>query len=250
MIDIHTHVLPGIDDGSENMDMSLDMLRIAADSGVHTIVATPHCNIPEEYDNYADDALLTLWDRLQSRTREAGIPVRLCRGMEIFATEDLPELLEEKRVWTLNDTSYFLMEFSFGEDPDFCRYIMRKCSDLGFRPVIAHPERYFFIQDDPMLAYEFCTSGYALQVNKGSLLGRFGPRVRETADLIVSHGLCACVASDAHRPYERSTNMSEIHSFLESEYGESFAELLLQENPARILDGRELLGYEPIPFRY
>ena len=249
MIDIHTHVLPGIDDGSEDMEMSLEMLRIAAESGVHTLVTTNHCNIPDEYDNYADDSLLGLWERLKTAAAEAKIPIRLCRGMEIFATEDLPELLMEHRVWTLNDTRYFLTEFSFDEDPDFCRYILQKCRDLGYQPVIAHPERYFFIQDDPGMAYEFCVSGYALQINKGSLLGRFGPRVRETANRILSHGLCACVASDAHRPYERSTYMSDIRAFLEEEYGEDYADLLLKENPARILEGREILGYEPIPFR-
>lgn len=249
MIDIHTHVMPGIDDGSESMDMSLQMLAIAAESGVHTIVATPHCNIPDEYENYAGDEMMSLWRQLESAAAEAQIPVKLCRGMEIFATEDLPELLTERRVWTINDTKYFLLEFSFGEDPDFCRYILRKASDLGFRPIIAHPERYFFLQDDPDLAYEFCVSGYGLQVNKGSLMGRFGPGPKRTADLILDHGLCACVASDAHRPYERSTFMADLRDYLEEEYGEAYMRLLLEENPARILSGRDLLGFEPIPFR-
>ena len=249
MIDIHTHVLPGIDDGSEDMEMSLEMLSIAAESGVHTLVTTPHCNIPDEYDNYADESLAALWRRLESSAAQAGIPIKLCRGMEIFATEDLPELLSEKRVWTINDTRYFLVEFSFGEDPDFCMQILSECRDLGFLPIIAHPERYFFLQDDPALAYEFCVSGYGLQVNKGSLLGSFGPVPKRTADLILDHGLCACVASDAHRPDARSTHMMRLRDYLTDEYGESYARLLLEENPARILSGRELLGYEPIPFR-
>ncbi len=248
MIDIHTHVLPGIDDGSEDMEMSLEMLALAADSGVHTLVATPHCNIPDEYENYADEALAALWSSLESAAAQARIPIKLCRGMEIFATEELPELLTERRVWTLNDTRYFLVEFSFDEDPDFCRQILSECRELGFLPIIAHPERYFFLQDDPSLAYEFCVSGYGLQVNKGSLLGSFGPAPRRMADLILDHGLCACVASDAHRPYERSTYMIRVRDYLAAEYGEEYMRLLLEENPARILSGRELLGYEPIPF--
>lgn len=249
MIDIHTHVLPGIDDGSESLEMSLEMLAIAAKSGVHTLVATPHCNIPDEYDNYADERLTSLWQELEFSAAEAQIPIKLCRGMEVFATDDLPELLQEHRIWTLNDTSYFLIEFSFGEDPAFCLDILRQCSDLGYRPIIAHPERYFFLQDDPALAYKLCVSGYGLQVNKGSLLGRFGIGPKRTADLILDHGLCACVASDAHRPYERSTHLTELRDYLEDEYGEAYMRLLLEENPARILSGRELLGYEPIPFR-
>ncbi len=249
MIDIHSHVLPGVDDGSPHMDMSLEMLAIAAENGVHTLVATPHCNIPDEFENYCSPELDELFEELRFRAKLEEIPIRLCRGMEIFATPELPALLREGRVWTLNHSRYFLTEFAFHEDPDFCREILCACRAEGFRPVIAHPERYFFLQDDPELAYEWCTSGYALQVNKGSLLGRFGPAVQETAELLLSHGLVACVASDAHRSYERSTYMSDVRSYLDEACGEEYRRLLLEENPSRILSGCELLGVEPVPFR-
>lgn len=248
MIDIHTHVLPGIDDGSQSMDMSLEMLAISAESGVDTLVATPHCNIPDEFDNYVDGELEDLWDRLEWERERADIPIRLCKGMEIYATPELPELLVQDRVWTLNGTPYFLTEFSFNEDPDFCMDILRACEDAGFFPVIAHPERYYFVQDDPAIAYDWCTAGYGLQVNKGSLLGRFGPGPLQTARLLMEHGLVACVASDAHRPNRRSTYMGEIRRYLEEVYGEAYMHLLLEENPVRILNGDELLGFEPIPF--
>ena len=248
MIDIHTHVLPGVDDGSQSMEESLEMLALAADSGVKTLVATPHCNIPDEFDNYASPELEELFVRLDKEREKAGIPLRLCRGMEIFATEELPELLQNGRVWTLNGTRYFLMEFAFDENPDFCWEVLSQCAELGYRPIIAHPERYYFLQDDPQLAYEFCVEGYGLQVNKGSLLGRFGPAPRQTAELLMDHGLVACIASDAHRPYRRSTYMGEIRNFLLAEYGENCMHLLLEENPLRILRGEELLGIEPIPF--
>ena len=247
MIDIHTHVLPGVDDGADTMDTALELLELSADSGVDCVVTTHHCNVPDEFDNYASPDLERLWARLEREVQRAGIPVELRRGMEVFATPELPELLEEGRVWTLNGTKYFLTEFSFNEDPDFCMDILEECADLGFRPIIAHPERYFFVQDDPQIAFEWCVSGYGLQLNKGSLLGRFGPGPERTALLLVDHGLAACVASDAHRPYQRSTHMTEIRSFLIETFGESCAELLLSENPGRILRGEDLLGYEPLP---
>ena len=248
MIDLHTHVLPGIDDGSTDMDMSMEMLFIAAESGVETLVTTPHCNIPGEFDNYADKEMELLWNGLEQERERAGIPIRLCRGMEIFATPDLPELLSEERVWTLNGTNYFLTEFAFDEDPEYCWRILEECESQGFRPIIAHPERYFFLQDDLQIAYEWCTAGYGLQLNKGSPLGRFGPEVQQTAIELLNHGLIACVASDAHYPHRRSTYMGEIRRFLEETYGEDCLYLLLEENPARILRGDTLLGVEPIPF--
>lgn len=248
MIDIHSHVLFGVDDGSQSMEESLELLAIAAESGVHTLVTTPHCNIPGEYENYASDELAARFERLDHAREKAEIPIRLCRGMEVFATPELPELLQQNKIWTLNGTRYFLMEFSFSEDPDFCSWILRRCRELDYTPVIAHPERYYFVQDDPDLAFDWCVEGFPLQLNKGSILGRFGPETLYCAHQLLEHGLAACVASDAHSPRQRSTYMSEINEYLLENYGADYCRLLLNENPARILSGRELLGYEPIPF--
>ena len=248
MIDIHTHIIPGVDDGSESIRMSLSMLALSAESGVTDVVATPHCNIPDEVDNYVSLDLYTNFLDLKKEADKADIPVRIIRGMEVFATENLPQLIRERKVWSLNGTRYLLMEFAFDEDPSFCRELLEKLRKMGVRPVIAHPERYFFVQDDPQIAYEWCTAGCALQVNKGSLLGRFGQGPERTARLLVDHGLAACVASDAHSDYQRSTYMAELSRLLERDYGEDFRDLLMELNPRRILKGETLLGYEPIPF--
>ncbi len=248
MIDIHSHILPGIDDGSDSLDMTLEMLAMAEESGVRDIAATSHCNIPGVYDNYVSRDLQLLCRKVLEAKRNAGLSIRLHRGMEIFATEELPELLRSGRVWTLGGTRYFLTEFSFEEDPDFCEQILRRCRRLGYRPVVAHPERYYFVQRNPQIAYDWCTSGCVLQVNKGSLLGRFGRNEQETGVSLVQHGLAACVASDAHGVDHRTTYMREAEQFLISEFGAEYARILTAENPYRILDGQELLGYEPIPF--
>ncbi len=248
LIDIHTHIIPGVDDGSESIRMSLGMLALSAESGITDVVATPHCNIPGEADNYVSMELYTALLNLRNEAERAGIPVRVLRGMEVFATPELPDLIRERKVWSLNGTHYLLMEFAFDEDPSFCRELLEKLRKMGVRPVIAHPERYFFVQDDPQIAYEWCTTGCALQVNKGSLLGRFGQGPERTARLLVEHGLAACVASDAHSDYQRSTYMAELSRLLERDYGEEFRDLLMELNPGRILRGETLLGYEPIPF--
>jgi Capsular polysaccharide biosynthesis protein len=248
MIDIHSHILPGVDDGSDSMETSLEMLSMAAESGVKVIFATPHANSPGEFENYSSDRLRFALMELRQAAADEGIPLKICRGMELFATDDLPELLRDGIVWTMNGTKYFLTEFAFDEDPDFCFETIERSRNYGFRPIIAHPERYFFIQEDPQIAYELCMAGSALQLNKGSLLGRFGPDVQETAELLIEHRLAACVASDAHGVESRTTDMYEVAELINRRWGSRLTRLLLRENPAKIIAGERLLGYEPIPF--
>lgn len=102
MIDIHTHILPGIDDGARDIYDTLDMAQMAADSGVTAIVATPHCNIPELFDNYLDAEYVKVFRDAQEAIRREKIPVQLLAGMEVFSTYDLPDLLADKKVMTLN----------------------------------------------------------------------------------------------------------------------------------------------------
>jgi len=245
MIDIHAHILPGVDDGSRSAEMSVTMLREAYESGVTAIAATPHCNIPGEFGNYWDDVFAGRYRELRDEAKREGIPIVILSGAEIYATPDLPDLLDEGRVRTLNATPYFLTEFAFDEDPSFCFRILEQCAARGYRPVIAHPERYYFLQDDPQIAYEWCRAGYKLQINKGSLLGRFGPDEKELGMSLIGHGLAACVASDAHRPDWRSTRMDELREILEENFGREYAGLLTTDNPRRILKGQDTTGYTP-----
>ena len=248
MTDIHSHIIPGVDDGSPNLASSLEMLSMAAESGVKRIAATSHCNIPGMFSNYADVGLRGRLKRLQDAAAEEKIPIEIVRGMEVYSTEDMADLIRNKRVWTLNGTRYFLMEFAFDEEPAFCEEILSDVKACGLKPVIAHPERYYFVQDEPQIAFEWCTSGCVLQLNKGSILGRFGEGPERTADALLRHGLAACVASDAHSPRARTTDMQEVRQYLRRVYGDDYMRLLLEENPGRILKGQGLLGYRPQPF--
>lgn len=248
MIDIHTHILPGIDDGSENMEMSLKLVQTALESGVTSIITTPHC-YRGVYENYAGKDLQNRWDTLHSAVRRAGLPIHLYQGMEIMACEDLPELLETGKVWTLNASRYFLVEFQFDEDPSYCHKIIRSCIDAGYQPVIAHPARYYFVQDDPSIVYDWYRMGCAIQLNKDSILGDNGPRARQTAYSLLRHCVVSCVASDAHRTYWRNTDMSRLEQALLDDFGEEYTYMLVEDNPDRILRGRRLVGYDPVPYQ-
>ncbi|MDO4415855.1 MAG: hypothetical protein Q4C20_12350 [Erysipelotrichaceae bacterium] len=249
MIDLHTHILPGVDDGSQDIDTSLGMIYKAYQSGVRDIVTTPHF-YPGLYDNYVNEDLKNKWNALNDRVKRERISVRLYKGMEILGTDRLCDDLVSHRVWTINHTKYFLVEFDFDEDPSYCSKILDESYDIGYIPVVAHPERYYFVQKDPAIVYEWFMKGYGIQVNKGSILGYFGEREMKTADSLIRHHIVSCTASDAHGMNTRTPSMTHLKSYLSETYSNGYMNLLMVENPSRILDGRRLVGYDPIPYNY
>lgn len=247
MIDIHTHILFDVDDGSKSLEMSLQMVRMAYESGVDTIIATPHC-MPGVYNNYAGEKLEKRFKILREAAGDYGIPVHLRKGMEVLVTEKTEELIDDKKLWTLNDSHYLLVEFSFDEDPAYCMQSLEKIRKKGYIPIIAHPCRYYFVQDYPQIVYEWYQKGYGIQINKGSLLGSLGKKEQKCANRLLRHGLVSCVASDAHRSNRRTSRMDEVRDLLHDKYGGEYAYMLLDENPRRILKDRPLVGLDPISF--
>lgn len=249
MIDIHTHILPGLDDGARDFYDSIDMAVMAYESGTTEIVATPHCNIPGVYGNYFGEEFVDIFERTCEVFEREQIPVRLMPGMEVFATIDLPQLLTEGKVMPINQTRYVLIEFDFGEDPDFADEILRRVADIHAWPVVAHVERYEFVQDDPQIIYRWLTRGYAIQVNKGSFLGRFGRRAERTAYRLLNHNLISVIASDAHSPVQRTTFMADAYESLAVDYPEHYLDTLFTKNPENICRGGKIISSRKIPFR-
>ena len=176
MIDLHCHILPGVDDGSADEEESCAMARLAVESGVTDIAATPHCNAPDPFYNYADSALHARFARLRQRLEREQIPLRIHEGMEVFTTPELPRLLDEGRLLTLGGTRYLLIEFAFGESEWFFDEMLAAVRARGLTPVLAHPERYTCVQDEPRLLRRWAREGSVLQANKGSFFGMFGRR--------------------------------------------------------------------------
>lgn len=143
---------------------------------------------------------------------------------------------------------YEMMEFAFDEDPEFADSILKRVEEVGARPVIAHAERYEFIQDYPQIAYRWFRKGYVIQANKGSFLGRFGGGPKRAADSLLRHNLISVIASDAHSPLQRTPYMMDVYEELSREYSENHLDVLFQYNPARICDNREILRLEPVPY--
>lgn len=236
MTDMHCHILPGVDDGAESLDDALVMAELAAESGVDTIIATPHCNLPgAARSNCKSDELRDRFIELAAALRDARIPVKLLPGAEVLCTPSVPELLKKGRLLTLAGSDYLLVEFFFREAPDTMDELLARVAAEGVTPVIAHPERYAAVHRDPGVIAAWHGKGYVIQLNKDSLLGRLGRRAAASADWILAHGLAHIVASDAHSPLYRTPYMGEVRRHLEERYSPKYAELLLVRNPEAIL---------------
>lgn len=235
MIDIHTHIIPGVDDGAESLEESLAMAELAWESGVDTIVATPHANIPGSFRNFYSPRWRENFQKLQHFLAEQGCKIQLVPGMEIFATDHVSEKIQSGEVCPIQDSRYYLMEIPFDADPYWAEEIWESVLRIHKVPVIAHPERYFCIQDEPAILYEWMKMGCLSQMNKGSVFGRFGTRAQRTAEVLLDHNLITCAASDAHSPYRRTTFMADIEDYLLDLYGERRMERLLISNPDRMI---------------
>ena len=247
MIDLHTHILPGVDDGSASLEESLEMCRIASAGGTRGIVATSHGNLGsssltvEQYKN--------AYRLLKQELIREEIPIRLYSGMEIFMTGEAAAGLDAGELLTLNQTRYVLIEFYFQEEPWMAEEYLHMLEDVDYIPVIAHVERYYFIQRNPEIIYDWVQRGYVIQTNKGSLLGAFGKKERDTAISLLEHNLVHVIASDAHGTKRRTPDMTNIRRFLGETVGNKYKNLVLNENPVRILSGEEILSFPPRPYR-
>lgn len=248
MIDLHTHILPGVDDGSPDADESLEMARLAAESQVYAMVATPHCNLPRAERPLWADEVLERTMRLAQRLRREELPVRLYAGMEIFGTADTAEKLRAGRLCTLAGSQYPLIEFPFQDYAEQATEVLRSVLELGLRPIVAHPERYRYTQDAPGLLNLWVDMGCLLQVNRGSLMGRFGPRAEALSRALVRRSMAAFVASDAHSASMRTPWLMDVWELLRKEFSFETAKCLLEENPRRVLRNREIPMEQPIWF--
>lgn len=245
MIDLHTHILPAVDDGSHSVSESLAMAEMALDNGTNGIAATSHGNIGELTVEKYREAFFKLRERLV----QEHLPLQLYTGMEILMDHEVPDKLDAGKLLTLNDTKYILIEFHFDEELWMVKDYLQMLEETEYIPVIAHAERYEFVQRHPEEVYNWVRSGIVIQANKGSFLGAFGRKARETALSLLSHNLIQVVASDAHGVEHRTTQMRNAARFLNDTVSPKYRELVLSENPGRILRGEEVLTFPPKPYR-
>lgn len=238
MIDLHAHIIPGLDDGAKSVEDALDMAVASARSGVQIVAATSH----GDFSSGNPDMLIRNYRRglamLREEIRRAEIPLHIVSGMELLVNDSLLHYAENHPLPSLNGSGYLLVEFYFDMWYQEAVQMLDVLRDMGYRLVLAHPERYDFTKQDINRAAELADNGVILQLNKGSLLHEFGERSYFVARQLLTYGLAGAVASDAHDPVLRTPDLTEVADILEIEYGMDATDLLLQKWPEEILQGR------------
>lgn len=243
MYDIHSHIIYGVDDGAQSLEEAVKMAELAMVNGTRGIVATPHTNVPGSYENFWGADLLGKVKELRTALKQNYIDMQIFCGQEIFCTSETVNYLKEGKAITLNNSKYPLVEFGFYEYSDAVYYNLEQIVTAGYVPVVAHPERYAFVAEDDSAALKLKNIGCVLQVNKGSLMGKFGENAMRTARRLLEERLADVIASDSHSPYIRSTNLANIHELVSEEYSPDYADVLLEFNPKRILQNRDIINF-------
>lgn len=236
MIDLHLHLLPEVDDGAGSIAVAGQMLREAKRLGFHTLVTTPHLIDPltDGYQSRIDDAL--------AEVREVAEPMQMevMLGYEALLTQDLPDRLASGERITLAGSRAILVELPFTVWPNHAEETLFAVQVAGFRPVLAHPERYLTLLADPDRGVRLARRGIILQVTIGSLAGLFGKRVRQTAEAWLRAGAVDLVATDAHSADHRLSAVPKGLARLERIVGGAEVRRMTVDVPAALLRDAEL----------
>ena len=234
MIDMHSHIIYGVDDGSKNKEMTLEMLKLSIECGVKKIVATPHYmkgRFNVEYGEIKDKI-----NELRQMVSEEKLDIEIYCGQEVYYRENILEYYEEGAIGTINDSRYMLIELPMREfDVNNVIDNLYELTLKGIVPIIAHPERYIPFIKKPSLINDFIKEGYLFQLNAGSIVGDFGKEVKKLALNYLGNGVYYICGSDAHSDGKRNPNMSEECLKVLSDYKSEFI-----KNGQLILDDKEV----------
>lgn len=243
MIDIHSHVLPQIDDGPASWEETMAMLRQAEADGITEVAITHH--ILSNLDYEREPEILAKFEELKQRLALEKLEIKIHLACEIYAQVDM-ELHHTISTYD-NNQKYFLVEFPMQGIPRFTgEYFFQVIND-GMTPIVAHPERNMGIVRNPERAYEFVQRGALLQMNGGSILGRHGGSVTDAARILLNANLIHFVGSDGHNTRRRPLQLSEAFSKISAEWGEERARALFYDNPAKAIAGKPIKIPEPKP---
>ncbi|WP_022768569.1 CpsB/CapC family capsule biosynthesis tyrosine phosphatase [Butyrivibrio sp. NC2007] len=232
-IDIHCHILPGVDDGSPDMETSLEMLRIADKNGITHLILTPHHK--PMHHNVSPEHNVVYRKKLQEAAKEAGIKAKLFSGNEIYYSDETMEELIEGKICSLAGSDYVLVEFHPTNPYKAIQNAISRVQAAGFIPIIAHVERYSDIVSHPSRVKDLIEMGSFIQVNASSIMGKYGFGISHFTKKLLKEELVHFVASDAHDTGRRAPNLLDCRNYVERKYGEDYGKKLFFTNPANVI---------------
>jgi protein-tyrosine phosphatase len=241
MIDIHAHILPGVDDGAKNWEQSLEMARMAVQDGIRTMVATPHLFKGRSFDlsqiNYKY-IILQHVAQLRQKLSEEQIPLEIIPGCDFPLSFESLKLLDDGQALTINDANrYLLLELPDTSLPPAIEEICFHLQSKGITPIITHPERHMIIQEMPQKLKRLIDLGCLVQMTGNSLTGWFGKRVKKISRQLLKLGYVHLLATDAHDPKARPPLLSQAVTELSRLVGENRAQAMVNDIPAKIIAG-------------
>lgn len=243
MIDIHCHILPCLDDGSKDLEESIEMAKLAVSEGITKIIATPH-HKNRDYDN-PKRKILQQVEMLNSAFSQHKIPLTILPGQEPRIYGEIIDEYESGEVLTLNNGGkYLFIEFPTGHVPRYSEQLLFDIQLKGLTPVIVHPERNSEIIENPDLLYMFVKNGACTQITSSSVTGHFGKKIKKFTLQLVESNLTHFVASDAHNLSSRPFRMSYAYSELVKEFGPG-VEYYFKENAELLIEGKTVVKETP-----
>jgi protein-tyrosine phosphatase len=247
MIDLHSHILPGVDDGSEDMEMSIDMARIYLENGYRTVIATPH--YIDEGISFKRDKVKDVLEDFRRELDKQGIGLEVLLAHEVYSSIDIVKDIKEGNISTLNNTRYVLVEFPMFDLPLYTENMIYELLLEGYVPIIAHPERNARIIDNPNILYNLILKGALVQMNLPSLEGRYGGKIKETAEILLKHHMVHFLGTDAHSNGTRSPRVDKALSILKSIISEEEYNRLIYVNPRLLLEDKLIKTRLPIEYK-
>ena len=232
-IDIHCHILPGVDDGSPDMAMSLEMLRIADKNGITHLILTPHHK--PMHHNVSPEHNVAYRKKLQEAAKAEGIKAKLFSGNEIYYSDETMEELIEGKICSLAGSDYVLVEFHPTNPYKAIQNAVSRVQAAGFIPIIAHVERYSDIVSHPARVKDLIEMGSLIQVNASSIMGKYGFGISHFTKKLLKEELVHFVASDAHDTGRRAPQLLDCRNYVERKFGEDYGKKLFFTNPANVI---------------
>ena len=237
MIDIHSHIIPNVDDGARSVEETFNILKEAQEAGFTDVILTSHFLL-NYYETNAQE--LIFWkEKLQEVLKKQGTKINLHSGMEIYITNQMEELLENKKILTLANSRYMLIELPLATNVKYFDYVVYYIEAKGIKPIIAHPERYKCVQKDPDIVEEYIEKGCLIQCNYGSIVNLYGREAEKTIKTLLKKNQVHFSGGDVHRENGTYLIILDAIKKIRKIIGENKINELTTINPKKILQNEE-----------